>query len=186
MHASIEEAIMIGNEKSTNLKIETSARYYIPFHDYKLILRLSGHLGYIGSLTKDRVFLIDNFRKGEDIVKGFAINGIGPRHKKNDQSIGGKAFQAMSAELRWDLPMLEELGVKIAGFCDAGNLSGFDESPVALKKDIYDEAFLRVGCGAGIMADLPFGTIRVNYSIPLRKTDFDKTNAISFSMGTGD
>ena len=67
-------------------------------------------------------------------------------------------------------------------FADAGSLwdSQFSDEPGVVGNDFS----LRASAGVGLIWASPFGPLRVNYSYPIAKEDFDRTQELSFGFST--
>ncbi|WP_062226148.1 outer membrane protein assembly factor BamA [Aureimonas frigidaquae] len=148
--------------------------------EYDVIGQLSGGGGNVAALGGDlRVF--DNFFKGQDIVRGFKYQGIGPR--QNGVALGGENYVNASAEVTFPLPLVSrDLGFRGAAFADAGSLWGteYSDQPGVVGGD-FD---LRASAGVGLIWASPFGPIRVNYAYPIAKEDFDRTQEFSFGFSS--
>ncbi|WP_280137777.1 BamA/TamA family outer membrane protein [Aureimonas sp. AU20] len=149
--------------------------------EYDVIGQVSGGAGNVTALGDDlRVF--DNFFKGQDIVRGFKYQGIGPR--QNGVAIGGTNYANATAEVTFPLPLISrDLGFRGAAFADAGSLWGLDN--VGNQAGIQGEEFaIRASAGVGLIWASPFGPLRVNYAAPLAKEDYDKTQEFSFGFSS--
>ncbi|WP_062010914.1 outer membrane protein assembly factor BamA [Aureimonas sp. AU4] len=149
--------------------------------EYDLIGQLSGGAGNVTALGDDlRVF--DNFFKGQDIVRGFKYQGLGPR--QNGVAIGGTNYVNASAEVTFPLPLVSrDFGFRGAAFADAGSLWGLDN--IENEFGIQGEDFsLRASAGVGLIWASPFGPLRVNYAQPLAKESFDRTQQFSFGFSS--
>ncbi len=149
--------------------------------EYDVVGQLSGGGGNVSALGDDlRVF--DNFFKGQDIVRGFKYQGLGPR--QNGVAIGGTNYVNASAEATFPLPLVSrDFGFRGAAFADAGSLWGVDN--VGSQLGIQgDEFALRASAGVGLIWASPFGPLRVNYAVPLAKEDYDRTQEFSFGFSS--
>ncbi len=105
-------------------------------------------------------------------IRGFKFRGISPRQGRFDQVVGGEFMMFLGAE--YTFPLL------------ARNLRGvvfIDSGTVESNTSITD---YRVSAGLGIRIQVPlFGQIPMdlNFGFPLKKTDDDDTQLISFSFG---
>ncbi|KAA0970493.1 outer membrane protein assembly factor BamA [Aureimonas fodinaquatilis] len=148
--------------------------------EYDVIGLLGGSAGNVTAFGGDlRVF--DNFFKGQDIVRGFKYQGIGPR--QNGVSIGGENFFNATAEVTFPLPLVSrDLGFRGAAFADVGSLWGseYDDQP-GVEGTGFD---IRASAGVGLVWASPFGPIRVNYAYPIAKEDFDRTQEFSFGFSS--
>ncbi|MFN7024218.1 MAG: outer membrane protein assembly factor BamA [Pseudorhizobium sp.] len=150
---------------------------------------LSDEMDIIGSLavgaghvvgTGDDLNVFDQFRVGGRMIRGFENNGIGPRMPNGD-SIGGTTYFTTSAEVTFPMPAFpEDFGLRAAVFADAGTLYGNDVANSA--GAVGTDMSWRASVGAGIQWASPFGSIRVDYAIPVVKEDFDEEQKFRFSM----
>ncbi len=107
------------------VRSEIDGRFY---HEVRpdLIAMLQARGGHIAGWGGDDVLVTDTFMLGGEIVRGFAPNGFGPRDltpATRQESLGGKTYAAVTAELQFPIPLLpEELGFSGAFFADAGVL----------------------------------------------------------------
>jgi len=164
--------------------IRTTARasfFSLLSEEYDVIGQLSGGGGNVTALGDDlRVF--DNFFKGQDIVRGFKYQGLGPR--QNDVAIGGTNYVNASAEATFPLPLVSrDFGFRGAAFADAGSLWGVEtgEGQIGVEGDDFA---LRASAGVGLIWASPFGPLRVNYAVPLKKEDYDRTQEFSFGFSS--
>jgi outer membrane protein insertion porin family len=141
------------------------------------------------------VRMLDNFQMGGNLVRGFATNGIGPRDLTpgtfND-AVGGTMFWAATAEVQTPLYFLpKEIGIKLAGFVDAGSLWDY-QGPTYWAADnehMYlngsnSGAPIRASAGVGLLWDSPVGPIRFDFAFPFMKQSYDRTQWFRFSGGT--
>ena len=121
--------------------------------------------------------LIDTFFGGQQLVRGFAPNGFGPRDLtpgSTMDNVGGSAYWATSQELQSNIPGVPaEYGLKAAAFVDAGSLWGY-RGPTAFpgstqSVQIADTKAIRSSIGAGLVWASPFGNLSVNYAFALSK-----------------
>jgi outer membrane protein insertion porin family len=127
---------------------------------------------------KDDLRINNRLFLGGDNFRGFRIGGVGP-HSGGD-SLGGKYYYVGTAELSFPIGLPRELGILGKGFIDAGSLWGAEESGPS----VQDSKSIRVSAGVGLQWVSPFGPIRVDYAVPLRKEKFDKKENFRFSFGT--
>lgn len=95
------------------------------------------------------------FLGGGGTVRGYGYQEISPRNAHN-KLLGGRSYVAASAEAR--IGITETIGV--VPFIDVGTVST-DEVP-----DFKD---LRAGAGVGIRYATPFGPLRLDVAVPLKK-----------------
>lgn len=153
------------------------SQYYIPISK-KWIGILSadvGHLEGLGQTTRitDRVFL------GNDRMRGFEVGGLGPRDRVTDDALGADTYAIGSAEITFPVGLPEEFGVRGALFTDVGTAFGADGS----NSLIEDSKEIRMSGGFGIAWKSPLGPVRLDLAYPFLKSEFDKTQLLSFSFG---
>lgn len=131
------------------------------------------------------VRLLDLFYKGNDIVRGFAPAGIGPRDtlSANADALGGRNYFSTSAELLFQIPGVpQEMGLRGAVFADAGSLWSTNRAAAAMPGTASNAFTPRASVGVGLGWDSPIGTLRVDYAIPIAKQPYDKTQPLSFGL----
>ncbi len=157
--------------------------YYAVNDSVTLAGRAQG--GIIGGWGGQDVRLLDMFYKGNEVVRGFAPAGIGPRDtlSVNQDALGGRMFVGSSAEVLFQLPGVpRDLGLRGAVFFDAGSLWGVSRTASALPGISGTTPSLRASVGTGLAWDSPIGALRVDYAFPILKQTYDKTQALSFGL----
>ncbi len=157
-------------------------QYFSLAEDY--VLSVLGEGGYVWGLDQ-KVKINDRFFLGSDTLRGFSYAGVGPRDLTNgaDDALGGNRFYRGSLELTTPLPTPTELGFKGHIFSDAGSLGKCEETPLATE-DFRDNDSIRISVGAGLSWASPFGPLRLDFAVPVKKESYDKTELIHFSFGT--
>ncbi|CDX49403.1 Outer membrane protein assembly factor BamA [Mesorhizobium plurifarium] len=144
---------------------------------------VSGGAGYIAGYGSGDLRIFDMFQSNDRMIRGFEYGGIGP--VANDSSgdhLGGTTYFNASAEAQFPLPVIpESFGLRGAVFADAatlyGNkLAGVNPDSVGMN--------LRASVGVGLMWASPFGPIRIDYAIPVKKEPTDKTQEFNFGIAT--
>ncbi|WP_072376694.1 outer membrane protein assembly factor BamA [Rhizobium tibeticum] len=164
-------------------KIYGKARYFhLLADDADIIGSVSGSAGYVIGFNKN-LNVFDQFTLTNGDIRGFENKGIGPRIAgANDDPLGGTTYFTVSAEATFPLPAVpRDFGLRGAVFADAGTLFGNDVDPRGDSVN-GDDASLRASVGVGLMWASPFGTLRVDYAIPVLKEDFDKTQHFKFGI----
>jgi outer membrane protein insertion porin family len=170
------------------LRSTEDLRYYHEVAgDAVAMLRAQG--GYVTPWGGQQLPLLNSFFGGPDLVRGFAVNGFGPRDTTEGTSkdnVGGTRYWATTAELRTPIPWIPpETGLRFSMFADAGSLWGFagSGSTPALSQSlkVADSKTIRSSMGAGLIWDSPFGPMRVDYAYPTSKAAFDVTQRLRFS-----
>lgn len=157
--------------------------YYAVNDDITLMGRAQG--GIISGWGGQDVRLLDMYYKGNDLVRGFANAGIGPRDtlSANSDALGGRMFVGSSVEALFQIPGVpRETGLRGAVFFDAGSLWGVNKTAAALPGLAGGTPALRASAGVGLAWDSPIGNLRVDYAYPIFKQAFDKTQALSFGL----
>ncbi len=160
--------------------------YYYPLYKKQIIASLFASGGFITGWNGKQVRIVDSFFKGSETFRGFKRSGIGPREAGaglNDDSLGGKIFAIGTAEVSFPVGLPETWGVRGAVFTDVGTLY---DAPTPGTATILqgDKASLRATVGASLLYKSPLGPLRFDFSLPVKKESFDKTEFFRFSAGT--
>ncbi|WP_425429092.1 outer membrane protein assembly factor BamA [Azospirillum thermophilum] len=161
------------------LRNRLTAGYYVPLGDDQWVLSTTGEVGYIVGLGQ-KVSLADRFFIGGDTLRGFNTAGIGPRDVSTGDALGGTRYARGSVEMSFPLGLPEEFGLLGHAFSDVGTLGKVDISDPNVRTD----ETIRVSVGTGLSWKSPFGPIRLDLAIPLRKENYDKKELFRFSFGT--
>ena len=132
-----------------------------------------------GSRATDR-WLFD-----EDIIRGFAPDGIGPRDynagaNMND-ALGGNYFVSAKFEALFPLGLPEEYGITGGVFYDIGNVWGLDAVGT---NTLYESGSFRHVAGISVFWVTPIGPMRLNWSKALEKEVQDKDQSFEFTIST--
>ncbi len=161
--------------------------YYLPVYKKKVIASFIASGGVISGWNGEQVRIVDSFFKGSDTFRGFERSGIGPRETAaagiNDDALGGRIFAIGTAELSFPVGLPETWGVRGALFTDVGTLFNAP-TPGAATALQGDKASLRATVGASLLYKSPLGPLRFDFSLPVMKESFDKTEFFRFSAGT--
>ncbi|RWH75798.1 outer membrane protein assembly factor BamA [Mesorhizobium sp.] len=148
-----------------------------------LVGLVSGGAGYIAGYGNGDLRIFDLFQSNDRMIRGFEYGGIGPvAGDGSGDHLGGTTYFNASAEAQFPLPVIpESFGLRGAVFADAatlyGNkLEGVNPDSVGMK--------LRASVGVGLMWASPFGPIRIDYAIPVKKESTDKTQEFNFGIAT--
>jgi len=188
-------------------------RSALDFHSYyEVVPDLIGivHLqaGKMIGLAGQGVRLLDDFKMGPNLVRGFAPAGLGPRDTTpgtaND-AIGGTNYWGASLEFQYPFYFLpKDAGFRGAVFFDAGSVWGYKGETQLIRTGevngvvnagqgsfvcqcgmlFADQPFIRMSAGASIIWDSPFGPLRFDFAYPITKTGYDKTQFFAFGGGT--
>lgn len=161
------------------LRNRLGAGYYLPLFDESWVLSTTGEIGYIFGLGKE-VSLSDRFFIGGDTLRGFNTAGIGPRDLTTGDALGGQRYARGSVEMSFPVGLPEEFGLKGHAFTDFGTLGKVDIND----PNVADKESIRVSVGTGVSWRSPFGPIRLDFAVPIRKETYDKKEIFRFSFGT--
>jgi outer membrane protein insertion porin family len=165
-------------------KISGKARY---FHTIMEDADVVGSIAVSGGhmLGRNDVKVFDQFTLSASELRGFESGGIGPRATSTGDSLGGETYFTASAEASFPLPLISrDAGFRGAVFVDAGTLYGNDVKTVAADKVRGTEMSLRASVGASIIWASPFGPLRVDYAVPIKKESFDEVQRFKFGIAT--
>lgn len=153
--------------------LSTSA-FYSPLDE--VVVRASVKFIHILKTNK-KIRITDSILVGADTFRGFEYGGIGPRDARTRDPLGGTRAWIATLETLFPLGLPNEFGVKGAAFVEAGNVwkAGLKRIP---GHPILDVNKTRVSVGVGVAWDSPFGPLRVDYAIPVKKYKGDKTERI--------
>ncbi len=179
------------------VRISPSASYYVPlehiFGSSAWVLKFSATGGDLIPIFGYEDKIVDRFFLGGDSLRGFADGGVGPSVAQNaantvygaGDEIGGNRMWTQSTELHFPLPVSPDLGVSGFAFVDTGSVFGAKELSVGgVKQPIYDSSAPRVGAGAGVSWNTPFGLINLSLAEPLIKQRGDQIQQFRVSFGT--
>ncbi|TPO01074.1 outer membrane protein assembly factor BamA [Mesorhizobium sp. B1-1-5] len=148
-----------------------------------LVGLVSGGAGYLAAYGSNDLRVFDYFQSNDRMIRGFEYGGIGPvASGGSGDHLGGTTYFNASAEAQFPLPVIpESFGLRGAVFADAAtlygnNLVGVDSSSTGMK--------LRASVGVGLMWASPFGPIRIDYAIPVKKESTDNVQEFNFGIAT--
>ena len=188
-------------------------RSTIDFHSYyEVIPDLIGivHLqaGNMIGLAGQGVRLLDDFKMGPNLVRGFAPAGLGPRDitpGTSNDALGGTNYWGASLEFQYPFYFLpKDSGFRGAVFVDAGSEWDYkgettDPATGEINGTIFgtggkyvcqcgmqyaDGSNVRASVGASIIWDSPFGPLRFDFAYPILKQGYDRTQFFAFGGGT--
>lgn len=173
-------------------------RYYYPITEkITFVGRVMG--GHIMGWGGDDVRLLDMFYRGGETIRGFERAGFGPRDVATDSALGGTTFYAVTAEVRFPLPLIpDDLGMSGAFFVDAGSLFGTNDRAKELGAScgvavlpgqvpnvcLVDDASIRVSAGTSLLWNSPLGPLRADFGFAILKESFDKEQLFRFGAST--
>jgi outer membrane protein insertion porin family len=156
------------------------------------------------------VRMLDDFKMGPNLVRGFQPAGIGPRDitpGTTGDNIGGTMYWGASLEYQYPFYFLpKDTGFRGAVFVDSGSVWGYKgetQSPATGEingtvvaagppptpfvcqcgMQYADDASVRASVGASIIWDSPFGPLRFDFAYPFLKKYYDRTQFFAFGGG---
>jgi outer membrane protein insertion porin family len=166
------------------LRTTEDVRYYRSLSsDLVAMVRAQG--GYITGWGGQQVPLLNSFFGGPSMVRGFAVNGFGPRDLtagSTMDNVGGSMYWATTAELQSAIPGVpQEYGLKASAFVDAGSVFRYNGPTQSVQ--VATRNVVRSSVGAGLTWASPFGALTVDYAVPLTKAAYDVVQPLRFSAG---
>ncbi|WP_430523030.1 outer membrane protein assembly factor BamA [Ponticoccus litoralis] len=155
----------------------------------EVTLRASLDAGAI-SYSSGNSRVTDRFLVGPNQLRGFDYGGIGPREIGNnvDDPLGGEYFAVARFEAEFPIGLPDEYGISGGLFYDVGSVWGLSDATkakVAGGNSIVSEDFdARHVVGFSIFWDSAIGPLRLNFSEPLKKRDFDDDRRFNLTVST--
>jgi outer membrane protein insertion porin family len=176
--------------------------YYEVVSDLVSLVHLQA--GNILGLDGQQVRMLDDFKMGPNLVRGFEPAGIGPRDLTTGTAndlIGGTMYWGASLEFQYPFYFLpKDAGIRGAVFVDAGSTwdyKGETTSPATGEingmvngiacqcgMQYADDDSIRASVGASIIWDSPFGPLRFDFAYPFLRKYYDRTQFFAFGGGT--
>ena len=154
------------------------------------------------------VSVLDDFKMGQNLVRGFEPAGLGPRDLTvggADDSLGGTMYWGASIEVQYPFYFLpKDAGFRGAVFVNSGSEWGYKGETqypgtgevnglittstgaqyVCQCGLLYaDSSAPRVSVGASLIWDSPFGPLRFDFAYPVLKQAYDRTQFFQFGGG---
>jgi outer membrane protein insertion porin family len=193
--------------------------YYEIVSDLVSIVHLQGGdiLGFGGcpaanacASNSGYVRMLDDFKMGPNVVRGFQPAGFGPRDvtsATSNDALGGTHYWGASFEVQYPLFFMpKDAGLRAAFFVDSGAEWGYKGetswpangevngtiSPAGgtpyvcgnCAMQYVDSPAPRVSVGGSVIWDSPFGPLRFDLAYPLLKQPYDRTQFFQFGGGT--
>ncbi len=190
LHAELRQDVATLPGTVDFLRTTGDVRYYHDFsNDVVGLVRAQG--GYITPYGGQTLPLMSSFFGGPQLVRGFAVNGFGPRDVTpgtTQDNIGGSRYWTTSAELQSPIPGVPpEVALKAAVFADAGSLWGYRGATsfpsLSQSLTIADPRQIRSSLGSSLIWDSPFGALRLDYAYPTSQASTDITQRLHFGVG---
>lgn len=167
------------------LKFTGRGTYYRTLsEEMDLVGLITAGAGHISATGNGDLRLFDHFKSSDRIIRGFDFNGMGPADQLANGTfdhLGGTTYFHASAEAQFPMPLFpESFGLKGAVFADAATLYGNDLAAA----DTSTSMEWRASVGAGLIWSSPFGPLRVDYAVPVKKEDSDDEQNFNFGIST--
>lgn len=149
------------------------------------VVNVLGEVAHIQGYGDEDVTISERFFLGGTTLRGFERSGVGPRDLVTDDSLGGNSFYRGTVELTAPLNYgpAKKMGINWHAFSDFGSLFGTDESNL-VGGNLVDDSSLRASVGVGFSWRSPFGPLRLDFSKPVAKEDYDVDEVFQFNFGT--
>ena len=153
-----------------------------------ITLRGEFEAGAVHMLQDQTSRVIDRFNGQK--VRGFEVNGIGPRDLEapNEDALGGNYYWVARAEAQFPLGLPEEYGIQGGVFADVGSIWGLNNTTArtvdGTTYEIDDSMHVRAAVGVSIFWTTPIGPLRMNLSKAVKKEDYDETQAFDLTLST--
>ncbi|MGD9912877.1 MAG: outer membrane protein assembly factor BamA [Rhizobiaceae bacterium] len=178
---TLEIAGLGGNAKFA--KVTGRANYFRTLsEEFDMVGLITVGGGHVQGFGNNGLRVFDMFQSTDRIIRGFEYGGIGPMDAATAESLGGTTYFHATAEIQFPLPVLpESYGLRGAFFADAATLYG---NKFAGVNAATTGMSLRASAGASLIWASPFGPLRVDYAIPLKKLPTDKVQNFNFGIST--
>jgi outer membrane protein insertion porin family len=151
--------------------------FYSPLED--VVVNVRGSAGDIEKVGKRMIRIADSFLIGADSFRGFEY-GLGPQDAITGDPLGGTRYWTGTVETLFPLGLPNEFGVKGAIFTDFGTVWKAGQ----VGAQILDKRTLRASVGVGLSWTSPFGPLKIDYAIPVKRQKFDRTQRFLFGFST--
>ncbi|RWA85828.1 outer membrane protein assembly factor BamA [Mesorhizobium sp.] len=150
-----------------------------------LVGLISAGAGHVEGYGNDGLRIFDQFQSSTKMIRGFASDGIGPVDSDGaGDHLGGTTYFNASAEAQFPLPVIpESFGLRGAVFVDTATLYG-SEVDSALVNSSTTGMQWRASVGLSLMWASPFGPIRIDYAVPVKKEATDDVQEFNFGLAT--
>lgn len=153
-----------------------AAWWYTPVED--VVLHVRGNVSDIEKVGKKVIRIVDSIMLGAESFRGFAWGGIGPRDSVSGDPLGGTRSWTGTVETLFPIGLPNEFGVKGAVFTDFGTAW----KPGQTNAQVLDKKSIRVSVGVGLSWSSPFGPLKIDYAIPVKREKYDDTQRFLFGF----
>jgi outer membrane protein insertion porin family len=197
----------VGGDVAYMRSVVDSRAYYEVVSDLVAMLHLQAG-DIIGLNNGGEVRMLDDFKMGPNLVRGFQPAGFGPRDitpGTTNDNLGGTIYWGASLEFQYPFYFLpKDSGFRGAVFVDTGSVWDFrGETQYAATGEVNgtvngsggpficqcgmqyaDTPAIRASAGASLIWDSPFGPLRFDFAYPFLKQYYDRTQFFAFGGGT--
>lgn len=119
-------------------------------------------------------------------MRGFEPTGLGPRDTgaTGNDAMGGNYFAVARLEAEFPLGLPEEYGISGGLFFDVGSVWGLNNTTGAGGGTVDDSLHWRAAAGFSVFWDTPVGPLRFNFSVPVRRMSYDRTQSFDLTIST--
>lgn len=164
-------------------KVSYHQKWYYPITD-NLTLMLNGEFGYGDGYTgRSMPFFKNFFAGGNNSVRGYDLNSLGPRDTLNNNSslnsrlfaVGASKRVVGNIELMFPVPfMKDDRSLRLSTFLDGGTtFNNFDQL----------NNFMRYSAGIALTWVSPMGPLKVSLAEPLNDIPTDNLQRFQFMFG---
>jgi outer membrane protein insertion porin family len=153
-----------------------AAWWYSPLED--IVLHARGNVSGIERVGKKVIRIVDSIMLGAESFRGFAWGGVGPRDSVSGDPLGGTRSWTGTVETLFPIGLPNEFGVKGAVFTDFGTAW----KPGQTNSSVLDKKSVRVSVGVGLSWSSPFGPLKIDYAIPVKREKYDDTQRFLFGF----
>jgi len=139
--------------------------------------------------------ILDRFFMGQNVMRGYALNGIGPRDRvaANQDALGGNYYAVARFEANFPLGLPEEYGVAGGVFMDVGSLWGLNKTAGGSVADstgtltgtatVDASMKLRQVVGLSLFWKTAIGPLRFNFTHVISGQAYDQPQGFSLTIG---
>ena len=143
----------------------------------KSLFSIQSKFGNISSLQDDKILVDDKYSLGGYWLRGFDLNGAGPRNSYTSY-VGGNNIIATKLDYLIPFNRLSDNPFYFNTFFDAGQVWGNKENPANATESI------RASYGFGLKFFTPVGPIGFTWGYPLSDESYDINRMFLFSIGS--
>lgn len=154
-------------------KLSYHQKWFYPISE-NLTLMLNGEFGYGDGYTgKSLPFFKNFFAGGNNSVRGYDLNSLGPRDERN-LTLGGSKRIVGNIEVLFPVPFMKgDRSLRLSTFLDGGTV---------FEKNI-DLNLMRYSAGIALTWVSPMGPLKVSVAEPLNSEPSDRLQAFQFMFG---